>query len=118
VNRGACVYRAFSADGVLVYIGCTGNDLLRFEQHRASKDWWPSIANITVEHFPSRLEAMAAEAKAIREEGPLVNADASEAGRKAWVNRLRFHGRATHCPYPGCPLCVQQAALLGPEGSA
>lgn len=39
-----CVYRLFSADGTLLYIGSTGNLWYRIGQHAAERPWWPEVA--------------------------------------------------------------------------
>jgi hypothetical protein len=66
------VYRAYNAAGELLYVGNTGQGLVRLEQH-ARKDWWPEVAAVTVDHFDDRDEARYAEQTAIAEERPMYN---------------------------------------------
>lgn len=67
------LYRLYNADGGLLYVGIAGNPGRRFEQHRQDKPWWGSVANIRLEHFPTRDAASEAELKAIRTERPAYN---------------------------------------------
>jgi hypothetical protein len=39
-----CVYQLFSAEGVLLYVGSTGNLWYRIGQHAAARPWWPEVA--------------------------------------------------------------------------
>lgn len=71
--RSFCVYRCFDADGALLYIGHSARILGRLEEHAIDKTWFSRIAQVTVEHFPSRAEASAAEAVAIEAEAPSMN---------------------------------------------
>lgn len=73
-NRTTWVYRAFDADGVLLYVGLTCNARLRFYEKNRSRDHWKSrIASVSWMQFPNRTQAELAEGKAIHEEGPLFN---------------------------------------------
>ena len=67
------MYRMFSADGTLVYVGCTGNVPKRLDLHRSATPWWDDVATVTVQHFPNRRSALDAEAQAIRSESPRYN---------------------------------------------
>lgn len=67
------LYRMFHADGDLLYVGLTKNPAARFKQHADSKDWWTTVAQITVEHFSTREELAIAEVAAIRNEHPRHN---------------------------------------------
>ena len=67
----AAVYRQFSAEGRLLYIGCSSNPAMR---HRTNfTEWRQQVAHITVTWFATREEAHAAEAHAIATEGPVHN---------------------------------------------
>jgi GIY-YIG catalytic domain len=72
------VYRMWSAAGALLYVGVTGNLAKRLDGH-AEKRWYPLVATITLEWFPTRDAAEVAEAQAIVTEHPRVNI----AGRSA-----------------------------------
>jgi hypothetical protein len=67
------LYRLFDGDGVLLYIGISDNLKQPMSMHAAEKPWWPRVANMTVEIWPSREAADAAETAAIRDEQPLFN---------------------------------------------
>jgi hypothetical protein len=69
----AWVYRLVDAEGALLYVGITQNLSSRLANHRRSKSWWPEVANVETEVFATRREGLAAEAKAIFEEGPRYN---------------------------------------------
>jgi predicted GIY-YIG superfamily endonuclease len=72
-DRPTALYRHFSADGTLLYIGIAYSLLDRIAAHRGNATWFRQIATITVEHFPSREAAYEAETKAIKSEKPLHN---------------------------------------------
>lgn len=71
--KGATVYRFFADDGELLYVGCSGSVVKRIEQHRHTRDWWPRVSVVTVEHFPSLAAGRAAEREAIGSEAPAYN---------------------------------------------
>lgn len=72
-SRPHALYRFFDRTDALLYVGITMDLGARLKSHRREKPWWLDIHHITVEHFATRAEALAAEAKAIRAEGPLHN---------------------------------------------
>jgi hypothetical protein len=39
-----CVYQLFNADGILLYVGSSGNLWYRIGQHAAGRPWWPEVA--------------------------------------------------------------------------
>jgi hypothetical protein len=67
------VYRCFDDAGRLIYIGSTCNEYSRFTFHRGRTPWWPSVARVKKEEYPTLFEARQAEAKAIAAEQPLHN---------------------------------------------
>ncbi len=67
------LYRLDDAQGALLYVGIAGNPGRRFEQHKKDKPWWGDVANIRLEHFATRVDALAAEGVAIRTENPRHN---------------------------------------------
>jgi excinuclease UvrABC nuclease subunit len=66
------LYRHFNADGELLYVGESRCAPCRQYEHK-HVDWINEIANITIEHFPAREEALMAEREAIRTENPKYN---------------------------------------------
>lgn len=69
----ATVYRAYSADDELLYVGATTQPGQRLAAHGRSKDWWREVATIKLAHFPSPALAQAAEREAIQNENPRYN---------------------------------------------
>jgi predicted GIY-YIG superfamily endonuclease len=67
------VYRYFDAEDALLYVGVAFDVLKRAVSHRRHSPWWPLAATYTEERYPTRIAALAAEAEAIRTEGPLFN---------------------------------------------
>lgn len=67
------LYRFFDAADQLLYVGITDSPLRRFTQHATERAWWTQAARVTLEHYPIRAEAEAAEREAIRREYPPAN---------------------------------------------
>jgi hypothetical protein len=67
------LYRWFDAEDRLLYVGITNDIGRRTDRHAYLQPWWTNVARSTVEWFPSRPEALAAEARAIRDEYPTYN---------------------------------------------
>jgi hypothetical protein len=67
------VYRFFGTRRRLLYVGITNRGHRRIHEHSRVKDWWRDVRSATFEHFPTREEALWAEAEAIRSENPAHN---------------------------------------------
>lgn len=67
------LYRLYGADDTLLYVGIAIDPDARWRQHEREKHWWPLVARNTVAWFEKRLEALDAEAEAIRGEKPTYN---------------------------------------------
>ena len=67
------LYRHFDKNQKLLYIGLTNNIHGRISGHKSASKWFLDIANITLEHFPSRFMLIEAEKEAIRNEKPEHN---------------------------------------------
>lgn len=67
------LYRAFDADGDLLYIGATFDAGQRLAAHADRSEWFADVERITLEHFDTREDAFAAELVAIRDEEPRFN---------------------------------------------
>lgn len=67
------VYRFFGDRKRLLYVGITRRGPQRIHQHSRDKPWWSDVRSATFEHFPTRQEALWAEAEAIRAENPVHN---------------------------------------------
>lgn len=72
LERTAILYRYFSADGALLYIGMTERWADRAAQHE-SKPWVKLAASVTMEQFPDRISLAEAERAAIMAEKPIFN---------------------------------------------
>jgi len=71
---GRCaLYRHFDTEGTLLYVGISMRPITRTKEHVTLSGWAEQIANVTIEYFPTRKEAMEAEARAVQTEGPLHN---------------------------------------------
>ena len=67
------LYRHFDKDGRLLYVGISFDSLVRLHGHRASAKWFAQVTTITIQRYPTRAEAEAAERSAIKDEKPLHN---------------------------------------------
>jgi hypothetical protein len=67
------LYRMFNREGELLYVGISNHFARRLDDHFGEKEWRPDVATVTVEHYPNRGTAMAAEALAIANEAPRHN---------------------------------------------
>jgi len=68
-----CLYRLYSSDGTLLYVGVANDPIRRMKEHRANRDWFGEVAGIRFETHATRREAEDAEAEAIRAEHPRHN---------------------------------------------
>lgn len=67
------LYRHFSANGDLLYVGISLSAVARLGRHQNGAAWAREIATISVENFPTRDMALTAEAIAIAAEKPKHN---------------------------------------------
>ncbi|WP_159030386.1 GIY-YIG nuclease family protein [Streptomyces sp. CB01201] len=67
------LYRLRGQDNSLLYVGISDAPKRRLKDHAGDKPWWPLVASHSIEWFPTRAHALAAEAKAIRAEQPVHN---------------------------------------------
>lgn len=86
----AIVYRAFDADGSLLYVGMTTKSIKdRLEGHRSASAWWPRFDRCTVENFDSRAAAAIGERRAIQLEQPEFNVYWNRSRKVHPLRRLR-----------------------------
>ena len=71
--RGTRLYRHFDEAGTLLYVGISLSALNRLADHKEDSAWYWSVAKVTIDVFPTRQEAEAAERRAIRTEMPIFN---------------------------------------------
>lgn len=89
------MYRVLDADGRLIYVGQSTDLSRRVAQHRSESWWWQLLAaRLTVQVFPDREAAKAAEKVAIQEELPVFNAQ----GYGDWRDRP-YWSEADHLLY-------------------
>ena len=67
------LYRHFDGENVLLYVGISLSTFTRLSQHKDHAEWFKKVSSVTIEHFPTREEAIAAEKKAIKTEYPKFN---------------------------------------------
>lgn len=72
-NCPTALYRHICLEGKLLYVGISNTPTARTEQHAKKATWFRNIANIQISWYPSRQEALEAEATAIRDEKPRHN---------------------------------------------
>lgn len=73
VDEETTLYRAFTSDGALLYIGIARSWPDRWSGHRRSAEFFHDVARLAIEKHPTREAALEAEAKAIRTEKPQHN---------------------------------------------
>lgn len=110
------LYRAFAADGSLLYVGISFSALERLRQHRSDSAWFPTMHTLTIERFSSRQEALSAEAAAIKREKPLCNVVHNPLNRRtAPTRRPRVYREARRKPQPAPPPLEQKPVVLAPK---
>lgn len=67
------LYRHFSADGSLLYVGISLNAISRLAAHYEGSHWSNQISKVEIEKFTTRSAARSAEWQAILKERPLHN---------------------------------------------
>lgn len=67
------LYRLYDAEGSLLYLGIAGIPEQRWKLHSDRQPWWHLVARKSVEWYPDRATASAAEGRLTAEEQPLYN---------------------------------------------
>ena len=112
MSRPHHLYRYFDDKGVLLYVGMSFSAFARAAQHRLGSFWFEAAKNMTIEAFPSRRDAVAAERKAIATENPKFNTDGVAALGKRFlltdanVRKLKRKGFYTDTEVPGLAVRV------------
>lgn len=73
MTQPTTLYRLFSADETLLYVGISKHALARIGEHARDKAWYRDIATMTLVHYPTRADAERAERVAIAAEKPIHN---------------------------------------------
>lgn len=84
------VYRTFTTDRDLLYVGISKEFGRRWGEHARSQPWWPEARHMTVDWYDDEAEAVRAEVEAINQEHPRFN-----------VARTNAHYRAQRTVDPG-----------------
>ncbi len=72
-RRGCMLYRLWSKDHQLLYVGVSTRLRRRVTQHMANQPWADAIYEVTWDEHPDEMSMLAAEAEAIRVEHPAFN---------------------------------------------
>jgi predicted GIY-YIG superfamily endonuclease len=85
------LYRHFNADDDLLYVGISLDPFHRMTKHKEQSAWFSQVARITIEWFPDRKSACAAERAAIIAERPRLNNQHNPVRplSKAFLEKLR-----------------------------
>lgn len=67
------VYRLYDGQEALLYVGMSFDLAARMAGHAARSPWWGDVARKTMQWYPTRREASAAETAAIAAERPRYN---------------------------------------------
>lgn len=67
------VYRLYDANDTLLYVGVATAPDARLKAHSKHKSWWGDVARTSLDWYPDRETALAAETAAIRSERPKYN---------------------------------------------
>lgn len=78
------VYRAYSADMTLLYVGCTSDLFKRIGHHKAVSFWAPECTKFLASVHPSKTAAHAVERDLIKRLGPRFNVVGRFSDRQAW----------------------------------
>ncbi|MFF7335416.1 DUF6225 family protein [Streptomyces sp. NPDC008150] len=88
-DEPTALYRLYDADDNLLYLGISFNPDVRWEQHRNDKHWAHQVARRTVEWYPTRVKALAAEEAATAAEKPRHDSSWRKTGtgeKPAWLD--------------------------------
>ena len=87
VDRPHTVYRAYDAEGALLYIGCTADFGRRRSQHGYTTPWFPLAARWDLAEYPNFRTARDAERHAIETECSMFNVTPHEQARRTVIGR-------------------------------
>jgi predicted GIY-YIG superfamily endonuclease len=87
------VYRLFSANDELLYVGITTDPYVRWRQHQRNKPWADEVTHYLLQRFAYPDLAAAAESRAISNEQPKYNVKGTDEHNNTMVARM-LAGRA------------------------
>lgn len=73
VSSPTIVYLLYDVNNKLLYVGITKRGFGRLSEHLHHQSWWDQVASTQFEHYATRAEALAREARLIESEEPLYN---------------------------------------------
>jgi predicted GIY-YIG superfamily endonuclease len=72
-NKVTALYRYYSADNELLYVGISKSVFERLSQHKANAKWFKDSVRVEYINYPDRKSALLAEEHAIKTENPKFN---------------------------------------------
>lgn len=81
-------YVARSAEGAVLYVGCTRSPLARLRTHRSKADWFVLATQVDWRQWPNFEAGRAAEAELIRALRPRHNRHHMTSGRSIFLETL------------------------------
>lgn len=111
MTKPTSVYQYFTAKGNLLYVGVTDRGTRRLHEHADSKPWWHLATGCTLEHYPSREQALEREAYLIRTFRPPFNHQHNPDRHKPIEERLPVGAQATRDDLPGVSSLLPQQRL-------
>jgi excisionase family DNA binding protein len=96
-ERVTYVYRAFDAEGQLLYVGISGNWGRRLHQHAERHEFYPRTRRLEVEQFPTRDAALDREREIILRDQPLFNLAGKERSVVAAARPRKARTPANDC---------------------
>lgn len=82
------VYRYYDSQDRLIYVGITGNQVSRIEDHARNRGWWPQVSYGKFAHYATREQALLVEANAIAEEMPMENKAGATISQEAYAHLM------------------------------
>lgn len=109
------VYRHSNEAGELLYVGVSNDPMMRTRTHEKGTDWFDEVKRIDVESFPTREEALEAEAHAIIALNPRYNRSVVVNGR---VIRVHFFDQLRQDYLAIRPAVLELVGRLGVKPAA
>lgn len=75
------VYKHFDEEGTVLYVGVSNDPMMRTRSHEKEADWFDDVRSIDVKSYPTREDALEAEANEILSSRPLYNKSVIVNGR-------------------------------------
>ena len=123
------VYTFYAEDGSVLYVGCTNNMAHRLTNHTTGREWFPEVARMEVQRYPSEVEGLAAERALIESLNPRHNRVFTDhtTPRRVVCRRCRAGGPVGHAECLGvnregdpcpCSVCARRKLRAKQETAA